>query len=128
MKEQASHGEAESASVSLRRAGRTEGVAVGGAKGGAQGGTGCVRAAVVADRAGPGAVVAFEHGRVEVRVAAGVLHQVVTAHEPLVTEWAAKLFLPSVGAVVSGQFIGAGKLLTAVWPRTGKRPLTCVCP
>lgn len=40
MKERASHREAESASVSLRRAGRAEGVAVGGAEGRAQGGAG----------------------------------------------------------------------------------------
>lgn len=124
MKEQASHREAESASVSLRRAGG----AVGGAQGGAHGGAGCVRAAVVADRAGPGAVVAFEHGGVKVGVAPRVLHQVVAAHEPLVAEWAAELLLPGVGAVVPGQFIGAGKLLTAVWPSAGERPLTCVCP
>lgn len=110
--------------MSLRRAGGTEGVAVGGA----QGGAGCVRAAVVADRAGPGAVVAFEHGGMEVGVAPRVFHQVVTAHEPLVTERAAELLLPSVGAVVPGQFIGASKLLTAVWPSAGERSLTCVCP
>lgn len=128
MKGQASRQEAESASVSLRRAGRAEGVAVGGAEGGTQGGAGCVRAAVVADRAGSGAVVAFEHGGVEVRVAARVLHQVVTAHESLVAERAAELLLPGVGAVVPSQFIRAGELLTAVGPSAGERPLTCVCP
>lgn len=57
-------------------------------------------------------------------MAARVLHQVVAAHEALVTEWATKLFLACVGAVMTGQLIGAGKLLTAVWPGTWKRPLT----
>lgn len=117
-----------SASVSLRRAGGAEGVAVGGAEGGAQGGAGRVGAAVVADGAGPGAVVAFEHGGVEVGVAPRVLHQVVAAHEPLVAERAAELLLPGVGAVVPGQFVRAGKLLTAVGPSAGERALTCVCP
>lgn len=110
--------------MSLRRAGGAEGVAVGGAQGGAGG----VGAAVVADGAGPGAVVAFEHGGVEVGVAPRVLHQVIAAHEPLLTERAAELLLPRVGAIVPRQFIRAGKLLTAVWPCAGERPLTCVRP
>lgn len=96
--------------------------------GGAEGGAGGVGAAVVADGAGPGAVVALEHGGVEVGVAARVLHQVVAAHEPLVAEGAAELLLPGVGAVVPGQFVGAGELLTAVWPSARERPLTCVRP
>lgn len=73
-------------------------------------------------------MVAFEHGGVEVGVAARVLHQVVAAHEPLVAERAAELLLAGVGAVVPGELVGAGKLLTAVRPSAGERPLTCVCP
>lgn len=57
-------------------------------------------------------------------MAPGVLHQVVTTHEALVTQRAPKLLLPCVGAVVAGQLIGAGELLTAVRPGTRERPFT----
>lgn len=127
---------------------------VGWAEGGAEGGAGGVRAAVVAEGAGtgarasdhdpasaahaaarvetspaggagPGSVVALEHGGLEVRVAAGVLHQVVAAHEALVAQRAAELLLARVRAVVASQLVRAGKLLGAVGPGAGERALTC---
>lgn len=58
-------------------------------------------------------------------MAPGVLHEVVAAHEAFVTKRAAELLLPRVGAVVAGQLIGAGKLLTAVWPGAWERPFSC---
>lgn len=47
----------------------------------------------------------LQHAGLEIRVAAGMLHQVVAAHEALVAERAAELLLPRVGAVVAGQLI-----------------------
>ena len=105
--------------------------------GGAEGGAGGVGAAVVAEGAGArhapapaaaasaSAVGLLQHARLELGVAARVLHQVVTAHEALVAQRAAKLLLPGVGAVVAGQLVGAGELLAAVGPGAGERPLTC---
>lgn len=61
-------------------------------------------------------------------MAPGVLHQVVAAHEALVTKRAAELLLPRVGAVVAGQLVGAGELLTAVGPGARERPFSCMCP
>lgn len=61
-------------------------------------------------------------------MAPGVLHQVVAAHEALVAERATELLLPRVGAIVAGELIGAGELLTAVRPGTWERSLSCVCP
>lgn len=58
-------------------------------------------------------------------MAAGVLDQVVAAHETLVAQWAEEALLPSVGAGVAGQLIRAGKLLLAVGPGARERPLTC---
>lgn len=58
-------------------------------------------------------------------MAPGVLHQVVAAHEALVTKRAPELLLPCVGAVVAGQLVGAGELLTAVGPSTWERPFSC---
>lgn len=55
---------------------------------------------------------------------AGVLYEVVTAHEALVAEWAQEAFLACVGAQVSGQLVGTGKLLFAVGPGARKGPLT----
>lgn len=109
---------------SLRRAGWTEG------------GAGGIRAAVVAEgawtwdaaaaaAATTAAVGPLQHARLEVRVAAGVLHQVVAAHEALVAQWALELLLARVGAVVASQLIGAGELLTAVRPGTRERPFSC---
>lgn len=107
---------------SLRRAGWTEG------------GAGGIRAAVVAEgawtwnvaaAAATAAVGPLQHARLEVRVAAGVLHQVVAAHEALVAQRALELLLARVGAVVASQLIGAGKLLTAVRPGTRERPFSC---
>ena len=108
----------------LRRVGRAEG------------GAGGVGAAVVAEGAGarhapgpapaaPSPVGLLQHARLELGVAARVLHQVVAAHEALVTQRAAKLLLPGVGAVVAGQLVGAGELLAAVGPGAGEGPLTC---
>lgn len=108
---------------SLRRAGWTEG------------GAGGIRAAVVAEgtwtwdaaaaAAATAAVGPLQHARLEVRVAAGVLHQVVATHEALVAQRAFKLLLARVGAIVASQLIGAGELLTAVRPGTWERPFSC---
>lgn len=91
---------------SLRRAGWAEG--------GAEGGAGGIRPAVVAEgtwtrdaaaAAAATAVGPLQHAWLEVRVAAGVLHQVVAAHEALVAKRALELLLARVGAVVAGQLI-----------------------
>ncbi len=58
-------------------------------------------------------------------MAPGMLHQVVAAHEALVTKRAPELLLPRVGAVVAGQLIGAGELLTAVGPGTWEWSFSC---
>lgn len=58
-------------------------------------------------------------------MAPGVLHQVVAAHEALVTKRAPEFLLPRVGAVVAGQLVGAGELLTAVGPGAWERPFSC---
>ncbi len=55
---------------------------------------------------------------------AGMLDEVVTAHEALVTEWAQEAFLAGVGTQVSGQLVGTGELLFAVRPGARKGPLT----
>lgn len=47
----------------------------------------------------------------EVGVPAGVLDEVVAAHEALVAEWAQEAFLAGVGAQVTGQLVGTGELL-----------------
>lgn len=107
----------------LRRAGWTEG------------GAGGIRAAVVAEgtwtwdaaaaaAAATAAVGPLQHAGLEVRVAAGVLHQVVAAHEALVAQRALELLLARVGAVVAGQLIGAGELLAAVRPGARERPFS----
>lgn len=100
--------------------------------GGAEGGAGGVRAAVLAEGARPRgahpAVGSLQHGRLEIRVAAGVLHQVVAAHEALVAQRAAKLLLAGVGAVVAGQLVGTSKLLAAVGPGARERTFPCMCP
>lgn len=56
-------------------------------------------------------------------MATGVLGEVVAAHEALLADGAAELLLPGVGAVVPGELIGPGKLLTAVLPAAGEGPL-----
>lgn len=58
-------------------------------------------------------------------MAAGVLHQVVAAHEALIAERAAELLLPRVGAVVAGQLVGPGELLAAVGPGARERSFSC---
>lgn len=57
-------------------------------------------------------------------MAPGVLHEVVAAHEALVAKRATELLLPRVGAVVAGQLVGAGELLTAVGPGAWERPFS----
>lgn len=47
----------------------------------------------------------LDHTGVELGVAAGMLGEVVTPHEALLTQGAAELLLPSVGPVVAGQFV-----------------------
>lgn len=95
--------------------------------GGADRGARGVRAAVVTDRACPGAAAAppLEHAGVEVGVAPGVLGQVVAAHEAFLTQGAAELLLSGVSAVVPGQLIRASKLLVTALPVAFERPLTC---
>lgn len=97
-----------------------------GRAGRADGGAAGVRAAVVAEGAGPRAPAApLQHARVEVGVAARVLRQVVAAHESLLADGAAELLLARVRAVVPGQLVRARELLVAVLPAAGKGPLTC---
>ena len=103
---------------------------VGWAEGGTEGGAGGIGAAVVAKRSRThGAATSpsmrpFQHARLEIRVTASMFHQMVTAHEALVAEWAAKFLFPRMRAVVACQFIRTGKLLAAVWPGAGERTLT----
>lgn len=97
-----------------------------GRAGRADGGAAGVRAAVVAEGAGPRTPAApLQHARVEVGVTARVLRQVVAAHEALLADGAAELLLTRVRTVVPGQLVGARKLLVAVLPATGEGPLTC---
>lgn len=95
----------------------------------AEGGAGGIRAAVVAEGAGTcgaaAAVGPLQHAGLKIWVAPGVLHEVIAAHEALVTKRAPKLLLPRVGAIVAGQLIGASKLLTAVRPGTWERSFSC---
>lgn len=56
---------------------------------------------------------------------AGVLDQVVTAHEALVAQGAQEALLPRVRAGVAGELVGAGELLLAVGPGTGEGSLPC---
>lgn len=42
----------------------------------------------------------LDHARVEFSMATGMLGEMVAPHEPLLTKWASKLLLPSVGSVV----------------------------
>lgn len=60
----------------------------------------------------------------ELGVTPGMLGEVVTPHEPLLTQWTAELLLASVGPVVAGQLIRAREFFKAVWPRAGKGPFT----
>lgn len=77
-------------------------------------------------RAGGGrAPAARQHGWLEVGVTAGVLDQVVAPHEALVTQGAQEALLPSVGAGVAGELVGAGELLLTVGPGAGEGSLTC---
>lgn len=84
---------------------------IGWAEGGAEGGAGGIGATVVAKgsrtrgAAAASPVGPLEHARLEIRVAAGVLHQMVAAHETLVAEWAAKFLFPGVGAVVTCKLV-----------------------
>lgn len=77
---------------------------------------------------GGGALGAAQHRGLEVRVASGVLDQVVATHEALIAQWAQEAFFTGVGAGVAGELIGAGKLLLTVRPGAWEGPLTCVCP
>lgn len=70
------------------------------------------------------APVAPQHGWLEVGMTAGVLDQVVAAHEALVAQRALEAFFPCVGASVAGELIGAGKLLHTVRPDARERSLT----
>lgn len=69
------------------------------------------------------ALVASQHVGLEVRVAAGMLDQVVTAHEALIAQWAQEAFFPGVCAGVASELIGAGKLLLTVGPGAWEWPL-----
>jgi len=57
-------------------------------------------------------------------VAPGMLGEVVTPHESLLTQRTAELLLASVGPVVAGQLVRARELFKAVWPRAGEGPFT----
>lgn len=97
-----------------------------GRAGGADGGAAGIRAAVVAERAGPRAPAApLQHARVEVGVATRVLRQVVAPHEALLADGAAELLLTRVRAIVPRQLVRARELLVALLPAAGEGPLTC---
>lgn len=68
--------------------------------------------------------LAAQHGRLEVGVAAGVLDQVVAAHEALVAQRAQEALLACVCARVASQLVRTGKFFLAVGPGTGKRSFT----
>lgn len=70
------------------------------------------------------ALVASQHGRLEVRVATGMLDQVVAAHEALIAQWAEEALFPRMGAGVAGELIRAGELLLTVGPGAWEGPLT----
>lgn len=113
--------------VRARAGGRAGGRS--GRAGRADGGAAGIRAAVVAERAGPRAPAApLQHARVEVGVAAGVLRQVVAPHEALLADGAAELLLARVRAVVPRQLVRARELLVAFLPAAGEGPLTCGRP
>lgn len=59
-------------------------------------------------------------------MAPGMLGEVVTPHESLLTQRTAELLLASVGPVVAGQLVRARELFKAVWPRAGEGPFTCM--
>lgn len=71
------------------------------------------------------ALVASQHGRLEVRMTAGVLDQVVASHEALIAQGAQEALFPRVGAGVARELIWAGKLLLTVGPAAREGPLTC---
>lgn len=75
--------------------------------------------------AGAGLFRPLDHAGVEFGVAAGVLGEVVTPHEPLLAERAPELLLTSVGSVVPRELIRAGELFKAVRPSAGEWSLTC---
>lgn len=60
----------------------------------------------------------------ELGVTPGMLGEMITPHESLLTQRAAELLFSSVGPVVAGQLIRARELFKAVWPRAGKGPFT----
>lgn len=93
----------------------------------AGGRAGAVGAAIVTAGGGPqgGALGLLQHAGLEGGMAAGVLHKVVTAHEPLLTQWALEALLACVRAVVPRQLVRAGELLTALGPGAGEGPLSC---
>lgn len=74
------------------------------------------------------ALVAPKHGGLKFCVAAGVLDQVVTPHEPLVAERALEALLAGMCARVTSQLIGTSELLLTVRPCARERPLSCVGP
>lgn len=53
-------------------------------------------------------------------MSADVFRQMVTTNEASVTEWAHKFLLPSMGSLMSRQFIRASKLTVTVLPCTNK--------
>lgn len=71
------------------------------------------------------ALVASQHGGLEVRMTAGVLDQVVATHEALIAQRAQEAFFSCVGAGVAGELIRAGELLLTVRPGAWEGPLTC---
>jgi hypothetical protein len=60
-------------------------------------------------------------------VAAGVLGQVVAAHEAAVAHGAGELLLPGVSAFVTGELVRACKPLVTLFPEADEGFLTCMC-
>lgn len=66
----------------------------------------------------------LKHAWMEASVSPGVFRQVVAPHEALVAQWTGEALLARVRAVVTGQLVGPGELLTTVWPGTLEGSLT----
>ena len=58
----------------------------------------------------------FTLGYSQLGVTPGMLGEMVTPHESLLTQWATELLFPSVGPVVAGQLIRPGKPPVAALP------------
>lgn len=70
----------------------------------------------------------LKHAGMEACMSPGMFSQVVTPHEALVTHWTVEAFLPGVCAIVTGELVWSGELLTTAGPGAFKWPLTSVHP